>query len=283
MVPNRRHERFRGAGRCIPDLDGAYFRPGQPPRVRIAVMSRLFDRSVALRLCVALLAALVVPLSALRTARAAPLSVETLFRKPDYAGATLSPSGRFVAVIAPIGDRHGIGIVDLDTGTATRMNSLFGDGDVVSVGWQTDTRLLVRLGDWQAVAGEPPREFGLFAVNRDGSDSRSISGSVVHVFRGTNAILVAAARRSRTSRDLYRYDTVTNTSQLLTLDSPGNVVRWVVDFDGVPRAAVTGSVDDDTSAWYVRAGPDAKWVKVDEAKLGRLHSTPMQFDPSGKV
>ena len=247
-------------------------------------MSRLLDRSFLVRVAVGFLTALVVPLAGLPSARAAaPLAVETFFKKPDYTGTTLSPSGRYVAMIAPIGNHHDVGVVDLDTGKATRMGSLFGDGDVVWVGWQTDERMLVRLGDWQAVAGEPPREFGLFAVNRDGSDSRSVSGSVVHVFRGTNAILVAAARRSRTSRDLYRYDTVTNTSQLLTLDSPGNVVRWVVDFDGVPRAAVTGSVDDDTSAWYVRASADARWVKVEEAKLGRLQSTPMQFDPAGKI
>lgn len=246
-------------------------------------MTGLTHRSASLRLGVAFLAMVLAALSAVRGVRAAPLPVETFFRKPDYAGATLSPSGRYVAVIAPVGDRHGIGIIDLDTGTATRMNSLFGDGDVVWVGWQTDGRLLVRLGDWQAVAGEPPREFGLFAVNRDGSDLRAIGGRVARVLDGTNAILIEAARRSRRSLDLYRYDTVANTSQLLTFDSPGNVVRWVVDFDGVPRAAVTGSVDDDSSAWYVRAGADARWVKVEEAKLGRLQSTPMQFDPSGKI
>ncbi|HJU24595.1 MAG TPA: prolyl oligopeptidase family serine peptidase [Casimicrobiaceae bacterium] len=234
-------------------------------------------------MAIAFLAALFVSLWNPPGVRAAPLPVETFFKKPDYTGATLSPSGRYVAVIAPIGDHHGIGIIDLDTGAATRMSTVFGDGDVVWVGWQTDERILVRLGDWQAVAGEPPRDFGLFAINRDGSDSRRISGGVVRIFRGTNVILIEAARRSRISRDLYRYDTVTNTSQLLTLDSPGDVVRWIVDFDGIPRAAVTGSVDDDRSAWYVRESAESHWVKVEEAKLGRLQSVPMQFDPGGKI
>jgi len=34
--------------------------------------------------------------------RAAPPTVEEMFGKPDYLGATLSPSGRYLAVIAPV-------------------------------------------------------------------------------------------------------------------------------------------------------------------------------------
>jgi dipeptidyl aminopeptidase/acylaminoacyl peptidase len=107
---------------------------------------------------------------------------------------------------------------------------------------------------------------------------------VAHVFRGTDVILVAARWRSPRSIDLYRVDTTkSGSSELVTFDSPGDVLRWVLDFDGVPRAAVTGSIDDDKSAWYVRADPKAPWVKVEEAKLGLLTSEPMQFDPSGRI
>jgi dipeptidyl aminopeptidase/acylaminoacyl peptidase len=61
------------------------------------------------------------------------------------------------------------------------------------------------------------------------------------------------------------------------------VARWVVDFDGVPRAAVTADLQHDTSAWYVRQSSDAPWVKVEETKLGALSSVPMAFDPDGKL
>ena len=44
--------------------------------------------------------------------RAAPPTVEEMFGKPDYLGATLSPSGRYLAVIAPVdGGRRGVGIM----------------------------------------------------------------------------------------------------------------------------------------------------------------------------
>jgi dipeptidyl aminopeptidase/acylaminoacyl peptidase len=85
------------------------------------------------------------------------------------------------------------------------------------------------------------------------------------------------------SRDLYRYNTATGAKTLLSFESPGPVSYWVVDFDGVPRAAVTDDLDHDMSAWYVRKiGSDA-WTKVEEAKLLRLSSRPMQFDPDGKI
>jgi len=226
--------------------------------------------------------ALAVVAASAALASAAPLPVERFFAKPDYGGAALSPSGRYVAAIAPIEGHHGLVVMDLDTHAATRMKSP-GDGDVIGVTWQTDQRMLVRIGDLRAVAGEPPRERGLVAVDRDGSNSRVLWGTLAHVFRGTDTVLIAARSRSRRSVDLYRVGTQTRSSELVTVDSPGNVSRWVLDFDGVPRAAVSDSIDDDTSAWYVRAGAKAPWIKVEEAKLGRLTSAPMAFDPGGRI
>jgi hypothetical protein len=45
---------------------------------------------------------------------AAPLPVETFFAKPDYGGAALSPSGRYVAAIAPIEGHQGLVVMDLN-------------------------------------------------------------------------------------------------------------------------------------------------------------------------
>lgn len=65
--------------------------------------------------------------------RAAPPTVEEMFGKPDYLGATLSRSGRYLAVIAPIdGGRRGVGIIDLDSRKAV-VNLAAGDSDVVRV------------------------------------------------------------------------------------------------------------------------------------------------------
>jgi hypothetical protein len=101
-------------------------------------------------------------------------SVEDFFRKSQYGGAVLSPSGRYLAVIVPVGGHRGLGIIDLDTRTAVRTMTA-PDGDVVRIVWQNDERLIAFLGDLQGVAGEPPREWAIVAVNRDGTDLRVLA------------------------------------------------------------------------------------------------------------
>lgn len=236
-------------------------------------------------------------------APAAVPSLEELFRRPPHFGATLSPSGRYLALVAPVGEHRGLGIIDLDTLKA--LPNLTADGgDVLRIVWQSDERLIVDLGDMQAVAGEQPRLWGSVAINRDGSyprplarpyaplSSRSVARrdfehpwtlEVVRVIPGGNEILVAARELSLASVDLYRYDTATGAKSLLSFGSPGNVRYWVVDFANVPRVAVVDDLDRDTSAWYVRKSADEPWIKVAEAKHGRLDASPMQFDPDGKI
>lgn len=237
------------------------------------------------------------------TAHAAALSVEEFFRKAQYGGAALSPSGRYLAVVAPVGEHRGLGIIDLET-RAAQPTMTAGDGDVLRIVWQNDERLIVFVGDLQRVAGEPRRESGIVAVNRDGSKPRVLArieyrvtaGSNIHrsferpwsvslerTIPGTNEVLVSARERSIQSLDLYRYDTVTGAKTLLSFESPGDVSHWVVDFDGVPRAAVTDDVDHDTSAWYVRKSGSDAWIQVEQATYRRLGSVPLQFDPDGKI
>jgi hypothetical protein len=130
------------------------------------------------------------------TAVTAPPPVEDFFCKSQYGGAVLSPNGRYLAVIAPVGERRGLGIIDLDTRTALRTMTA-GDGDVVRIVWQNEERLIAFLGDLQEVTGEPPREWGMVAVNRDGSDLRVLA-------RKEGAV----ANRSQTRRSFERPWTV---------------------------------------------------------------------------
>ena len=258
-------------------------------------------RIAALRVAVPLRAvwaavAFVATLAVSTAAGAAPPSVADFFRKADYASVTLSPNGQSLALIAPVDGQRGLIVLDLATRAATKMKSP-GGGDLLRVVWLNDKRLVVVIGDLQQGSGEAPTESGLVAVNRDGTDSRVITGagaagrgferprfvSLVRTIEGTDDILVTARDRNIRSLDVYRYNTETGAKTLLTPDSPGNVGDWVVDFDGVPRAATTFDFEHDTSAWYVRTGADAPWVKVDEAPFGRLTSQPMEFDPDGKL
>ncbi|MGH8713581.1 MAG: alpha/beta fold hydrolase [Casimicrobiaceae bacterium] len=223
-------------------------------------------------------------------AAADPLPVETFFKKPLYGSPVLSPSGRYLAVTTPVNGRLNVGVLDLDDRKVTPITS-FNAADVIDITWQSDDRMVVTAGDLRRGTGEPPQYLGVFAVDRDTSHAMAFMKHFerpyylrfVREIPDTNDVLVAAYERTRDSLDLYRFDTVTGQKKLLSFDSPGNVSRWVVDFDGVPRAAVSDDLDHDKSAIYVRGSAAAGWQKIEEAGLERLVSSPLAFSPDGKI
>jgi dipeptidyl aminopeptidase/acylaminoacyl peptidase len=211
---------------------------------------------------------------------AAPIAVETLFKKPQYGGAVLSPSGRYLAVLLGVKDRQGVAVMDLDEKGINVMPTA--EGDAISFVWQNDKRMIVNVGDLHRATGEAPTASAIWAVDRDGGNATRLWGQLVRVIPGTDDILVAASSRSRYSLDLFRVNSRSGRREMLTFESPGNVVQWIVDFDGVVRAAVTADPRNDKSAWYVRKSADAPWQKVEESALGNL-SSPMEFSPDGKT
>lgn len=211
------------------------------------------------------------------------IPVETLFRKPQYGGATLSPSGRYLAVLAMVKNRRAVAVLDLDANTIKTMTVAYGNGDALSVVWLTDDRMIVRIGDIDRASGERPNIIGEWAVNRDGSDDRRVPGSFFRTFPGSNDVLLTETRRSEYSLDLYKWGTYAGYGEMTTFDSPGNVWRWVTDFDGVARATVTDDLRHDKAAWYVRKDANSPWQEVDHAAFNDLTSAPVQFSPDGKT
>jgi len=172
-----------------------------------------------------------------------PLAVDLFFKRSQFGQVQLSPGGRYLAMVAPIGsERQNVMVIDLEKRTAMPV-SAFVEGDAIRVLWQNDDRMIVFVGDLQRGSGEPPRERGAIAIDRDGGNPRFLSRrygemSVVGVIPDTDEILIATHRRSGRSLDLFRVDTRTGIEALITLESPGGVIRWVVDSGGVPRAAM---------------------------------------------
>jgi dipeptidyl aminopeptidase/acylaminoacyl peptidase len=250
-------------------------------------------------LSVAPLAVLALLATVALSATAAPLPVETFFKKPLYGNPVLSPSGRYLAVTTVVHGRRNLGVLDLDDRKVTPVTG-FTAADVIEVVWLNDDRLVVTVGDIKRGTGEPPQYLGVFAANRDASSpmaiskhferasgadvafARGVGVDFVREIPGSNDIIVESYYRTRESLDLYRFDTVTGQKTLLSFDSPGNVRRWIVDFDGVPRAAVSDDLDHDKSTIYVRGGAPG-WQKIEEAGLGRLTSSPLTFSADGKI
>jgi len=210
-----------------------------------------------------------------------------MFKRPEYFGAALSPKGDYVAFAAHgANGRYTLMVIDLDTRKGGPIAN-FGEGDVTRLLWQSEERLIVFIGDVHRGTGEPPKERGVVAIDRDGRDpvvlKRYGIPDFVHTMESDEVILGGPGHGGRPGRDVYRVNTRTLKETLLTFESPGAASRWVIDLDGVPRAAVVVSREFDRSAWYVRKSGRDPWQLVEEAPLGLLPTTPMAFDPDGKT
>jgi dipeptidyl aminopeptidase/acylaminoacyl peptidase len=211
---------------------------------------------------------------------AGEVSIDTLFKLPQYSQMRLSPDGKSLAALAPVGDNQSLMIIDLETKKPSAVSSMAGT-DIVWYQWLGNDRFILesgmrgkRVDDLQSGTGQ------LWAIDRDGSNARRLNE--------TNENAVAAAHGLRLVRTLPG-DTTDVIAQEMTFDSrgshPGALVRvdtrsgrrmaiaigapsggesehWVVDRKGVARAL--SAIDKGTARIFYRAGEDAAWKKLDE-------------------
>jgi dipeptidyl aminopeptidase/acylaminoacyl peptidase len=241
----------------------------------------------------AISAASVVASSVLAQTTAPEIPVETLFRKTEYRQLTFSPDQKYLAALLPLNSRYNLAVVDLEKRQVNRLTS-FPDGDVTSYFWASNDRILFTTGDLQSL--DLRGDGGLFAVDRDGSNMRTLvepfrRGDGRSVARVTTVlgrikgsaeeVLVSANDRSADTQDVYRMNVRNGRKTLISFDSPGLVQRWVLDKNNVPRAAM--SVDwEKRRYWFSwRADDKSPWKTVaqwDEQLKDVI--IPRYFDPA---
>lgn len=222
------------------------------------------------------------------------IPIQSMFRKAAYGSVVLSPNQRYLAALAPVNGRRNVVIVDLENRSASVLTG-YQSRDVNTVFWANDDRLLYTTGDQQGL--EFRGDGGLFAVGRDGKSPKAlveplVSGSSVRfVYRATTVlgrikgnldeVMVSANDRTANSQDIYRMNVTTGRKSLVTVRSPGHVLRWVLDTNNEPGAAL--SVDYDKKRWWfsVRGDGSEPWRTVaqwDESLTGAM--VPLAFDPT---
>ena len=250
----------------------------------------------------ALAAAALLPLAAAAQKKPSDISIEDFFKRAQYSEMILSPDGKKLAALTPLKGRDNLAVVDLEKRTSSVITS-FEKLDAAGVFWVNSKRLCLRVVDGHEVTGQANYR-GLYCINADGEDLRNhtiagIAGSrnllapvSPIVGSDTDDYIMGLAGRSRRSVDLYRFNTVTGRNTLLTPDSPGDVTRWVLDRNHVPRIAVSTPQREinekgkgillTTTVWH-RAGPDAKWealwsFKADDPNADEYRPIAFDFD-----
>lgn len=122
-------------------------------------------------------AAAILIMGALGTANAAPPSLEALLADPDYRSVTISPNGRYFAVITPVEGRDSLVTLKSDKSAVVgRFGFRDSNESVLDYEWLKEEHLLIRpatVYGWQ----DTPSWYGdLFAARADGRNFRAIYG-----------------------------------------------------------------------------------------------------------
>ncbi len=225
----------------------------------------------------------------------ADIPVEAFFRREQFSQMAISPDGRKLAALAPLGGRNNLAIIELDKLTSKVITS-YKSVDVAEFSWLSNNRLLLRVADLQEETGSF-RYRGTYAVDMDGTNVRDLSRPTSYrtktgtatIFRvlarttdGSGEVIAEMNERNRAYTDVYRYDTVAGTYQLQTADTPGNVQRWLLDRNLVPRVVVRLEERQDaakprvSSVWHRGAIGEA-WERIGETD-GANGIQPVAFD-----
>ena len=258
-------------------------------------------------LAAALAATPVSILAAEPTGKAPDITIEQIFKRAQYGGGALSPKGDKLAVLTPVNDRLALAIINLETRQA-KVAASSKDWDVVSPRWINNDRLLFSVSDTKVVM-EKNAGGGLFAINSDGSGFKVLSKTVKqaradgdsyrpkqfirNVDKEGTDVLVAFDERSSDnedsfgSSDVYRLDTKSGRTKLLTFDNPGQITDWVVDNNNQVRVGI--SLMGDKAAGrlkyriFYRDNNDAKWRVLSEFFMDDEGYVPIGFDADNKT
>lgn len=220
------------------------------------------------------------PSAAAVSAKAAPVTIEEIWKKPALANPILSRSGRYLAAVAPFKGRLNLLVINMDTRKGDLLTS-YENFDVQDVHWVGDERLVYSLGVYNAPSGPfSINGGGLFVVGRDGSKPKQLSGTIGDTIRrgqlvfrsmafvrelpgNTDEIIVEGNLSSADSRDLYQLDLNTGKTRILTSGRPTSRTRdWLLDSKLVPRVVRSTVKNENTEVVHYRKGADAPWEEI---------------------
>ena len=220
---------------------------------------------------------------------AAPISaipIEDFFRREKLGSPQLSPSGRYLATVVPVGNRRNLAILDLEQRRAWPITAEK-DRDVTGVVWASEDRLLFFMDN------DGNESNGIFAVDRDGQRARTLIAPPEVAARNGQAVVLNAAIVSLMDSDTRKV--LISASRptpegivvdLETLDiysgkrqvkrrNPGGIVQWVADENGALVGAVR--IKGASSTFLRWDGANEKWIEWSTSSIDKPGWVPAWF------
>ena len=225
------------------------------------------------------------------SATAKELPVEYFFKNYEFSQVSLSPDGKHLAAIAPVGESRNLVVIDRSTMKPLAVTSLT-HRDVSGYQWASNDRLLFYVEE------DGNESLALNAVNIDGSKPRVLTKAskgiqliprytrmVDRLKEDDRHVIVISNERKAQFPDLYRMDIYNGKKKRLT-SNPGNFTGWGMDWDHKVRIAMRQSVakdkSDASSELLYRETEDAPWKVLATSHLGQEGTGYAGFTPDNK-
>lgn len=211
--------------------------------------------------------------------------VELFFKNPKFTQVSISPTGRYIAALAPPpgNARRNIMLLDLQTKERWFATGLTKD-DIVSYFWKTDGRIVFVLDN----AGN--ENFGLYSVKtKKGSPIEDLISSktlekagsfrragVIDALEGDpKHVIIQFNLRDVFAPDVYKLN-VENGKLDMLVRNPGKMQGFETDHDGVVRIAQ--EIDGLKTRTLYRSSADAPWQTLVESVYPAETWGPITFD-----
>jgi dipeptidyl aminopeptidase/acylaminoacyl peptidase len=189
------------------------------------------------------------------------IPLEDFFRNPERESPRLSPDGRRLAFLAPVGRRMNVFVRDL--GTDEEQQVTFAESrDIQGYVWAGSERIVFA----QDTGGD--ENYRLYAVDHDGGNRVDLTpiddvkcGIVDDLEEVPDEILFQMNDRDPQLFDVYRLN-VRTAERTLVAENPGTIRAWITDHAGRVRTA-WASDGVNTSVLY-RESEDDEWSVLSE-------------------
>ncbi|WP_422942208.1 alpha/beta hydrolase family protein [Undibacterium sp. TJN19] len=235
-------------------------------------------------------------------AKETPVPVESFFKGAQFSDAQLSPNAESIAFLAAdSNNRTMLVVMNAQAGATPTPIARYSNLDVVFFHWVNNDRLVYGISDKATGVGETQSGAGLFAIDKDGKNSRQLIDRFISrappKFRMLSAkmqfisttgtdnsddIYVGqdSSERVNPGTNLFRLNTKSGQTEIVAV--PPNSGDFLFDQSGQVRVAVA-SKDRITSTYY-KENKTAEWIllnKFDETIEDGF--TPIFISPTGEL
>ncbi|MCG8369015.1 MAG: S9 family peptidase [Proteobacteria bacterium] len=214
--------------------------------------------------------------------------VEDFFKNPEFTDMQLSPSGKYLATLAPIEGHRNIVVIETDGLKNLKPLTGLKDQDVSGFFWASDDVIVFTMD------ADGNEGFGLYAVDRDRDKPKIRTLVEPEVTRAgirfatvvstlpddPDHIIVQWNKRSPRYFGLYKVNVRKGRPVPMT-DGLNGVTDWLVDHDGVPRGALV--IEGLEGTFLYRDGADHEFRPLRKFNLLDEGITPLGFAYDNKT